>query len=179
MQPLLRSVARLSSILLCLDISSVANMPPLSTSCTATPEVFSNITANHAAYTQPIQKSGYRVAGLRWDPLLHRTWATAINCGHPERPRIAILLPEPAQNVSMRPPVLNERPPTVIIHAGDHVQVRYREANLQIQISGVAEDNGSMGSRVHVRVIPISLENDQQSELLGVVLNSQEVEISR
>lgn len=67
----------------------------------------------------------------------------------------------------------------VSIHAGDHVQVRYREANLQIQVSGVAEDNGSIGDSVHVRVIPVGIENDQQPQLFGVVLSSREVEISR
>ena len=179
MRSLSRRATQVCWFLLCFDVSCVADMLARDTLCPAAVSVANNAVASRATHVIFDQGNGYRVTGFKWDPLLHRTWATAINCVHPERPKMAILLPEPVQDISSRPLLRSERPPIAIIHAGDHVKVLDREDNLQIQVSGVAEDNGALSGKVHVRVLPIGLENDHQPQLLGVALSSNEVEISR
>ncbi len=34
--------------------------------------------------------AGYRVTGMRWDPVLRQSWARVASCGHPEWPEVSL-----------------------------------------------------------------------------------------
>jgi hypothetical protein len=132
-----------------------------------------------AGYESAPSKAGYRVASIRWDPLLHQCWAKLVSCSHPEQPAVEILMPLPEQHTApaTMPPTASLSP---VVHAGDLVRLWSEDGNLLIETSGIAEASGATGSTIRVRLLHPNLEGQQQEQTLrGIVRGPRDVEMQR
>jgi hypothetical protein len=130
-----------------------------------------------------LSKAGYRIASIRWDPLLSQRWAKLVSCAHPERPAIAMLMPSLKQIGAPSTSAAAARQtaePFVVVHAGDLVRLWSQEGNLHIEASGIAEANGATGSTVRVRLLHSGLDGQYQEQTFqGVVRGPRDVEMQR
>ena len=150
--------------------------------CFRTPAMALRVTTSEdAAGTTMAQTEGYRIATIRRDPLLHQRWAMVASCGHPERPLIAMLLPEQragAVPASKSNSTEDRRSnPFPIVHAGDLVQLLVSEKNLRMEIAGKAEESGALGSTVHVRQLNSGFDIGREQTFVGVVRGPGKIEI--
>jgi hypothetical protein len=128
---------------------------------------------------------GYRVAALRWDPLLRQKWALIASCGHPERPLIAVPVPThdraPLLQADSDPAITNSpRPLLPVVHAGDLVHLRSQEATFRIELAGIAQESAATGQRVRVRILRSDLADGGPPQTVsGVVRGLRDVEIER
>jgi hypothetical protein len=137
---------------------------------------------------------GYRVREVRWDPVLQRSWAVLESVDHPERPTMAVL-PEMQGRAGMgvrvgaasglstdsggRSVVVTTAPPVLVVHAGDQVLLRSEDANLRLQLTAVAEENGGVGDRVRVRLLGGSFDEQGAKRVTGIVRGPGEVEMDQ
>jgi len=150
--------------------------------CFRTPAIaFRVTTSGDATGTMMAQTEGYRIATIRRDPLLHQRWAIVASCRHPERPLIAMLLPEQrgdALRASKSNSTEDRRPnPFPIVHAGDLVQLLVSEKNLRMEIAGKAEESGALGSTVHVRQLNSGFDIGREQTFVGIVRGPGKIEI--
>lgn len=121
--------------------------------------------------------NGYRVASVRWDPVLRQNWATIVSCGHPEWPGISLRTGEAgpaAQAVSA--PVREDRSP--VVRAGDIVALWRQEEMLRIEVTGVAEQSGSVGETIRVRLLRRAGSNQSvEEQFSGIVRGRADVEM--
>jgi hypothetical protein len=126
-------------------------------------------------------KAGYRIASVRWDPLLRQRWAKFVNCAHPERPAIALLMSPLKQDGPPSTPAARQTAAAFpVVHAGDLVRLWSQEGNLRIEASGTAEASGASGSTIRVRLLYSGLDGQyQQQTFQGVVRGPRDVEMQR
>ena len=128
-------------------------------------------------------KIGYRVASVRWDSLMGQRWAKLVSCAHPEQPALAMLMAPIKQDGPPSAAASTTRPLTTaspVVHAGDLVRLWSQEGNLRIEVSGVAEASGALGTVVRVRLLNSGLDGQyQQQTLQGVVRGARDVEMQR
>jgi hypothetical protein len=150
--------------------------------CVRTPAMALRVmTSEDVAGTMMVQTEGYRIATIRRDPLLHQRWAMVASCGHPERPLMAMLLPEQradAVSASKSNSTGDQRSnPFPIVHAGDLVQLLAWEKNLRMEIAGKAEESGALGSTVRVRQLNSGFDIGREQTFVGVVRGPGKIEI--
>jgi hypothetical protein len=120
---------------------------------------------------------GYRVASLRWDPVMRQSWATIVSCGHPEWPGTSLRTGEAnhaAHAVSAQ--VREDRSP--VIRAGDTVELWRQEDLLRIEVTGVAEQSGSVGETIRVRLLRRAGSNQSvEEQFSGIVRGRADVEM--
>src|SRR6185312_15086282 len=58
--------------------------------CAGTPEAAMRLDETRTVPSPGAAGSGYRVTGVRQDPVLHQRWATVANCDHPEWPPVSL-----------------------------------------------------------------------------------------
>ena len=155
---------------------------PMDAICVRTPAMALRVmTSENAAGIMMVQTEGYRIATVRRDPLLHQRWAMVASCGHPERPLIAMLLPEQragAAPASKSNSTEGQRSnPFPIVHAGDLVQLLAWEKNLRMEIAGKAEESGVLGSTVRVRRLNSGFDIGREQTFVGVVRGPGKIEI--
>lgn len=126
--------------------------------------------------------AGFRVASMRWDPLLRRRWALVASCGHPEWPAVEVPLSSldtpAAREVQVR--VEGFLPLLPVVRAGDVVQLWSQEEGVRIEVGAVAEESGALGKSVRVRLIRRSTLGQQvEEQFLGVVRGPHDVEMQR
>jgi hypothetical protein len=120
---------------------------------------------------------GYQVIRIERDPLLRRSWGIVGSCGHPEWSTIALPVSESAAEVSRKISASTVNAP-VLVRAGETVRLWRREAVLQIEMAGVAEQNGALGATVRVRLARGSTEEPLVAEeFSGVVRGRLDVEM--
>jgi len=149
--------------------------------CARTPTMALQAMNSNVAAEVLAQADGYRIAKVHLDPLLHRSWAMIASCGHPDRPWIAMLLPE----MKLRGALSSfdsrtdhsQSTPFPVVHSGDLVQLRGSEKNLRIEVAGKAEESGTVGSIVHVRMINSGFDIGREQTLTGIVRGPGDVEI--
>ena len=126
-------------------------------------------------------KAGYRIASVGWDPLLRQRWAKFVNCAHPERPAIAVLMSPLKQDSPPSTPAARQTTAAFpVVHAGDLVRLWSQEGNLRIEASGIAEASGASGSTIRVRLMHSRLEGQYQEQTFhGVVRGPRDVEMQR
>ena len=139
------------------------------------------------------QKDGFRVRSVRWDAAQRQSWAVIESCQHPELPSVAILTDLPpdksaagtvsaeiASVLTNSAAIIRTNAAVAIVKAGDVVRLWKSEANARIELIATAEENGSVGSRVRVR-LAARRETDGQTAppqfLAGVVRGPADVEI--
>src|SRR5277367_5914956 len=130
----------------------------------------------------PLKEGGYRVTSIQSDPILGQRWAMIASCDHPERPVFSVQIERSgaAEHFLSKESqsVLNSTHVTSVIHVGDTVRLWRQEAVLRIELAGVAEENGSLGKLIRVRLLRRNT-NDQstQTEFAGIVRGKSDVEI--
>jgi hypothetical protein len=130
----------------------------------------------------PLTEGGYWVTGIQTDPMSGQKWAMIASCDHPERPVFS--LPTewsgPAQQLQFREPqaIPDNAHMIPLVHVGDTVRLWRQEAVLRIELAGVAEENGSFGKLIRVRLLRRNT-NDQstQTEFAGIVRGKSDVEM--
>ena len=148
--------------------------------CARTPEAAVRSAGAPSQAVSVPDSGGYRVASMRWDPVMRESWATVVSCAHPERPGISLRV-DAAHPASHAVAALAQRDRASIapvVRAGEIVQLWRQEPLLRIEVAGVAEQSGAVGERIHVRLLQ---RNDgtsaNEAELTGVVRGRAEVEM--
>ncbi|WP_263365857.1 flagella basal body P-ring formation protein FlgA [Edaphobacter bradus] len=119
-------------------------------------------------------------AAVRWDPILHQQWRTTTDCEHPERPAQSRLIASSWTLARTNPTANLASKPTapLVVRAGERVHLWGQEANVRMEITGIAEESGAIGSFVHVRLTqPTAGVSEQQ--LRGIVRGPSNVEMQR
>jgi hypothetical protein len=116
--------------------------------------------------------SAQSAAVIRVDPILHQRWAITSDCDQPTHPAQAKPLTLPAAE----PVRTTRRTAPVTVHAGDRVRVWTRQPNLTIEISGVAEESGAIGSLIRIRLAQLSAEQST-TQIAGIVRGLDDVEM--
>ncbi len=148
--------------------------------CASTPAAAIAAAGAEPTLLPAASEKGYRVTGVRWDPVLRQSWTTIVRCDHPEWP--AFSLREGEMNRTFRGPAAHageERSPAVpVVRAGDIVQLWRHEDLLRIEVAGVAEESGSVGKTVRVRLRQRDAEGQSTEEqFTGIVRGPSDVEI--
>lgn len=149
--------------------------------CARTPAMALQAMNSNAAAGVLAQTDGYRIAKVHLDPLLNRSWAMIASCGHPDRPWIAMLLPEMKLHDALSSfdsrTDHSEPTPFPVVHSGDLVQLRGSGKNLRIEVAGKAEESGTVGSVVRVHMINSGFDIGREQTLTGIVRGPGDVEI--
>jgi hypothetical protein len=127
---------------------------------------------------------GYRVLAIRWDPLLQQRWAAVVRCGHPEFPAVAVQFTDHRDEItkstsSLRNGKSANATSFPVVRVGDHVSLWSADHNLRIDTSGIAENSGSEGDIVRVRLTHFGLDDQSQHIVAGVIRGPREVEMQR
>ena len=144
--------------------------------CAGTPAAAARLAIAKAAPSS-MEDKGYRVVSVRWDPVLQQSWATIVSCEHPQWPGVSLRTDE-ASGVQpgLRARAREERSP--LVRAGDVVELWRQEDLLRIEVSGVAEQSGSMGETIRVRLLRRAGSNQSAEEQFnGVVRGRADVEM--
>ncbi len=84
---------------------------------------------------------------IHWDPVLHQQWLTTTNCSHPERPAQAkLMFTSTSRSRSTQP----DKP--LAVRAGDRIRLTYHQSTTRMELTGVAEESGAVGSTIHARL---------------------------
>jgi hypothetical protein len=136
-----------------------------------------------SSLSQTTEGGGYRVTSIESDPISGQKWATMSSCDHPERPAFSLLIEgsDPAAHslLSESQIVTGSAQITPIVRAGDTVRLWRQEATLRIELAAVAEENGSLGKLIRVRLLLRRNTDDQstQTEFAGIVRGRLDVEM--
>ncbi|MDW5266495.1 MULTISPECIES: flagella basal body P-ring formation protein FlgA [Acidobacteriaceae] len=145
--------------------------------CAETPAAAMRLAGAKAAPSSMPDDKGYRVASVRWDPVMQQSWATIVSCGHPEWPGVSLRTDETSdaqRGLSAQARV--ERSP--LVRAGDIVELWRQEDLLRIEVSGVAEQSGSMGETIRVRLLRRQGSNQSvEEQFRGIVHGHADVEM--
>jgi hypothetical protein len=110
--------------------------------------------------------------------VMQQSWATIVSCGHPEWPGISLRTGDETSD-GLRGLITAfrvERSP--LVRAGDVVELWRQEDLLRIEVSGVAEQSGSMGETIRVRLLRRPGSNQSGEEQFnGVVRGRADVEM--
>jgi hypothetical protein len=125
---------------------------------------------------------GYQVTSIQLDTIQNQRWAMISSCEHPERPSLSLKIGTTDSNDPDRPSDARTVPSTdrssPLIHAGDTVRLWRQEAVLRIELSGIAEENGTIGKSIRVRSLRRSTDDSStQSEFTGIVRGRSDVEM--
>jgi hypothetical protein len=130
----------------------------------------------------PATDGGYRVASVQTDPMSGQRWATISSCNHPERPTFSLQAEgsDSAEHSQLRESqtVMDSTHLIPVIHVGDTVRLWRQEAVLRIELAGVAEENGSLGKLVRIRLLRRNTDDQStQAEFTGIVRGKSDVEM--
>lgn len=160
---------------LCVLIATVAQAQ-----CVATPTAAATSAAS-AGSSPVVGSSGFRVASMRWDPVLRQRWVQVESCDHPAWPALEMPVPtveKPERLIERDLVSLQRRPAPLVVRAGDAVELWSVEGNLRMEVGAVAEGSGALGVTVRVRLIQRqSLGGQKEKEFEGIVRGPRSVEM--
>jgi hypothetical protein len=138
-----------------------------------------------AVVQQRAERLGYRVRGVRWDPVLQQRWAVLENVAHPELPLLAELTDgggnapagAAAPAVNAVPVYAVFKPAELAVRSGDRVVLWSTEKNLRMEMGAVAEGNAAVGERVSLRVTGAGVNGDAGWRASGIVRGPGSVEM--
>ncbi|HWB32387.1 MAG TPA: flagella basal body P-ring formation protein FlgA [Acidobacteriaceae bacterium] len=150
-----------------------------------------SIFGTYSAFAQPASRLdsdcrevGYRVLAQHWDAVLNKAWETRQSCAHPSWPAylVSINHPSPALPASgplIRPglSVTEQRP--LLVRAGESVRLWSQDANVHIELTGIAEQSARLGERIQVRITNREESGLTTQEIPGVVRGAGDVEMHR
>ena len=146
--------------------------------CAGTPAGAVKLAGAKVAPSSMPDDKGYRVASVRWDPVMQQSWATIVSCGHPEWPGVSLRTSDETSDAQrgLSTPVRVQRSP--LVRAGDVVELWRQEDLLRIEVSGVAEQSGSMGETIRVRLLRrLGSNQSVEEQFNGVVRGRADVEM--
>ena len=120
--------------------------------CARTPAAAARLAGTKSGVSSITEDKGYRVTSVRWDPVMQQSWAMIVSCEHPEWPGVSLRTGETShalRGLSMQAHV--ERSP--LVRAGDVVELWRQEDLLRIEVGAVAEQSGSIGETIRVRLL--------------------------
>lgn len=174
------------SMFFCIAIAGLQGRAPIvfaQTICAKTPAAA--IRSDGTESAQMPGSKGYRVTGMHWDPVLRQRWATIARCDHPEWPAFSLRASE--RKIALRGPaaaVREEHAPAVsdtpMVRAGDIVHLWRQEDLLRIEVTGVAEESGSLGKSIRVRLLRRNTDDQSiEEQFTGVIRGPRNVEMQR
>lgn len=136
---------------------------------------------------------GYRVTGVRRDPVLQITWASVGRCGHPEWPEVSVAttarlqavavaalaegsgarMPARPQNVAIAQARSIER----VVKPGDVVRLWHNETNVRMELTAVCDESGALGDKVRVHVTSRLEDGTVVRYISGLVRGPADVEM--
>jgi hypothetical protein len=145
----------------------------------ATVEMHAVGACSEASLDTTDKETAHCIVGLHRDSVLGSQFVTIRDTYHPERPALIV-----AADGELLKRVTAERAPVSslvgvpIVRAGQTVKLWKYEADMKTEMIGVAEDNGSSGQTIRVRVRSVFDEGRPQ-EIAGVVRGTASVEMMR
>jgi hypothetical protein len=163
------------------SILSIASLVPARGTCYSTPAAAVE-SMKPGSSLAPLTAGGYWVTSIQTDPISGQKWALIASCDHPERPVFSLqtersgpaqqLLPSELQTIS------DNAHAAPLIHVGDTVRLWRQEDVLRIEMAGVAEENGSLGKLIRVRLLRRGTDDQStRAEFAGVVRGRSDVEM--
>lgn len=155
-------------------------LPAFASACAETPEAAVRLAETKRVPSSMPEDKGYRVASVRWDPVLQQSWVTVVSCDHPQWPGVLLRTDDEMGNVHPGLSAQAREAQTPLVRAGDVVELWRQEDLLRIEVSGVAEQSGVMGQTIRVRLL--RQQGSSQSadeEFNGVVRGPADVEMQR
>jgi hypothetical protein len=99
----------------------------------------------------PESVSGYRLTGIRLDPLLQQQWAIVSSCDHPDGPSFMVEMHTESSLKNISHSQKPAKSPSPVVHTGDLIHVWSYEEFFRIETTGVAKENAALGD--HLRVL--------------------------
>src|SRR5665213_2222820 len=167
-----------SKWMLCaLAIASLQGITTFAAVCARTPADAVRLAGTKTGPSAMPEDKGYRVASVRWDPIMQQSWATIVSCDHPEWPGVSLRTAESSDaQRGLNTQARVDRSP--VIRAGDVVELWRQEDLLRIEVSGVAEQNGSIGETIRVRLLRRAGSNQSvEAQFSAVVRGRADVEM--
>ncbi len=144
--------------------------------CYSTPRSAADAPLTTSLFSQRTKNDGYQVKRIESDPVLRQKWAMVIRCGHPDWPVLAIPA-NGASSIAATSATEGVRTPPMV-RVGDMVRLWRQESLLRIEVSGVAEESGGLGSTIRVRLATRDTsEQSVQERSSGVIRGPWSVEI--
>jgi hypothetical protein len=168
--------------LILLSRVSMGGILSAQTVCYNTPAAAAHSTRPGASQSPTTEGGGYRVTSIESDPISGQRWAMISSCDHPEHPAFSLQAEGPDSTEHSRPrepQTVTESPHVIpVVHVGDTVRLWRQEAVLRIELAAVAEENGSLGKLIRVRLLRRNADNQStQTEFAGIVRGRLDVEM--
>jgi hypothetical protein len=168
--------------LIWLSMFSMGGLVSARGSCFNTPAAAAYSIKPGSSAPPTMEGGGYRVTSIEADPVSGQRWAMISSCDHPERPAFSLQI----EGSDSAEHSLPSEPQTVIqsahlipvIHVGDSVRLWRQEAALRIELAAVAEENGSLGKLIRVRLLRRNTDDQSiTAEFNGIVRGKSDVEM--
>ena len=120
-----------------------------------------------------LEGNGFRLESIRRDAVQGTSWATLRSCRFPERPALTVPLrgvPGTGLPEATRVIAAANKP---VLFAGRRVRMIRQEAEVRLEVDGVAQANGALGDRVKVRL----LTSGEERFADGIVLSADLLEM--
>jgi hypothetical protein len=146
--------------------------------CYSTPRTAIDAVATKPPSSPVLESSGYRVTSVQLDSVLGKRWAMIANCGHPEWPALALptngaIQPQEAGRSFTE--VVRAAP---VVRAGELVRLWRQESLLRIEVDGISEESGALGTTIRVRLLRKNMDDQSTpQQFTGVVRGPSNVEI--
>jgi hypothetical protein len=145
--------------------------------CAATPQAAVRAFASGAP-VEDGSEDGYKVVGVRSDPVLAVNWADVRRCGHPEWPGVSVATTAAGGFVAARAAAVVVRGP-LLVRAGEVVQVWRNEANVRFEVSAVS-DGGGVVDRIRLHIVTHEEDGgDSVRYVFGLVRGAGNVEMEQ
>jgi hypothetical protein len=168
--------------LIWISMLSMGGLLSAQTACFNTPAAAAYSIKPDSSLSPTTEGGGYRVTSIESDPISGHKWAMISSCDHPERPAFSLQAEasDSAEHFRSREPqtVTGSAHVIPIVHVGDTVRLWRQEAVLRIELAAVAEENGSLGKLIRVRLLRRNTDNQPtQTEFAGIVRGRLDVEM--
>lgn len=168
--------------LILLSMLSMGGLLSAQAACYSTPTAAVDSIRPGSSPSQTTYGGGYQVTSIQRDPLSGQRWAMISSCDHPERP--AFSLPAEASDTAEHSSVQETQTlsdtarATPVVRVGDTVRLWRQEAFLRIEVAARAEESGSLGKLIRLRLLHRSTDDQSsQTEFTGIVRGRLDVEM--
>ncbi len=142
--------------------------------CFTTPKTALDAELSGRWHRSEVDEQGYRLLFFYSDPLLWSRLAKIGSCSHSDWPP-SILLVRGSSDTSTKNLFA---PQSYLVHPGDAVHLWYQDGNVRMELRGVAEEQGMLGSTVNVRIPTTAFTTEAGSrEGRGVVRGPSDMEL--
>jgi hypothetical protein len=127
----------------------------------------------------------YRVVARHWDTELKQAWELRQDCAHPQWPAHSVAIASTSADLyahsaaPILPVAIPELEP-LLVRAGEPVRLWSQDANVRIEITGVAEQSARRGERINIRIARQSIDSGLNVQhIAGIVRGAGQVEMDR